>query len=100
MSPNKICITGASGFVGGELVNMLLSAGFNIHILSRDKKKIFPKGTHITYGDLAIQNESLENFLDNCDILFHCDTSFWYFSFFNISQSNYLGRIFNNKKKN
>lgn len=68
----KICITGASGFVGSYLVDMLLPIGHHITVLTRNKDINFPLGVDVVYGDLALGGDCLYKFLTDCDVLFHC----------------------------
>jgi len=68
----KICITGASGFIGQKLVLALCQQGHTITVLSRSKDRVFPDGTRVIIGDLADENCELDQFLDKCDVFFHC----------------------------
>ncbi len=49
---NKILVTGASGFIGGELVRLLCSLGYSVTVLTRRVDHTFPKGVRPIRGDL------------------------------------------------
>jgi nucleoside-diphosphate-sugar epimerase len=72
MQSLNIAITGASGFVGSCLVDMLLHSGHNISVLTRNKQEVFPSGVKVVYGDLVLGGEALRFFLTDCDVLYHC----------------------------
>jgi uncharacterized protein YbjT (DUF2867 family) len=51
---HKILVTGATGTVGGQLVNQLLQAGHQVRALTRNPAKAnFPAGVEVVVGDLA-----------------------------------------------
>ena len=66
----QVCVTGANGFIGKNLLNKLLLLGYSVRILSR-KKLRFRKGVEVIVGDLTYENCCLDIFLKGCDILFH-----------------------------
>ena len=69
----KIFVTGATGFIGSELVKELLHRGHIIHALFRDpKKKIIPENKNLLYfkGDILDKNSLLKP-MEDCDIVFH-----------------------------
>lgn len=70
----KIFITGASGFLGLPLINILISTGYEVHVLSRRSNEFWNKfkreGLNIIKGDLL----SIENFKEiicRCDYFVH-----------------------------
>ena len=68
----KVCVSGASGFIGAKLVEKLISQGFSIRVLTRNNKSIFPDGVEIFCADLASPTCNLKSFFSGCDIFFHC----------------------------
>lgn len=68
----QACVSGASGFVGKKLVEILISQGFSVRVLTRNSKSIFPEGVEVFYADLASPKCNLKNFFSGCDIFFHC----------------------------
>lgn len=68
-----IFITGASGFVGGHLVDYLLAKGRKVRCLVRSdsaKKSLSAKGAEIVNGDVT-QAETLNNILGPEDFVVH-----------------------------
>lgn len=71
MNPGFIMVTGSTGYVGGRLVNQLLSSGYHVKVLGRSLEKI--KSRHwaknpeieMVQADL-LDYESLKNALKNC----------------------------------
>jgi nucleoside-diphosphate-sugar epimerase len=72
MNKIVVCVTGASGFVGSELIAYLANLKYHIRVLTRSKRSIFPEGIDIFIGDLRTHNDVIDKFLANCDVLFHC----------------------------
>ncbi len=69
----KAAVTGATGFVGGKLVEKLVEKGFEVKALARttsDISKLESLKVEIVYGDLS-SPESLEDFSSGCDHVFH-----------------------------
>lgn len=67
----NIFLTGASGFIGSNLTEKLLSGDNNIHALARKPAEHPDKRVNIVKGD--IQNpETLFSAVRECDVLFHC----------------------------
>lgn len=67
-----ILITGATGFIGSNLVKELLSKGYNLRVLVRNPatvKKLFSKAD-IVKGDIT-QKETLKNALRDIDTVIH-----------------------------
>ena len=70
---NKIiCITGANGLVGRNLVNSLLKYNCIIKILTKTQPKNFSKKINFYVGDLSQPNLNLQPFLNGCDVFINC----------------------------
>ena len=67
-----ICVTGGNGFIGRKLIEELSKIRCRIRILTRKKNSNFPNNVEIFIGDLTSPDLSLINFIEGCDILFHC----------------------------
>lgn len=68
-----IIIAGASGFVGGHLVDFLLSRGHKLRCLARSEKatgQLIQKGAEVAHGDIT-QSHTLKNLLHQGDIVIH-----------------------------
>ncbi len=69
----KAGVTGATGFVGGKLVEKLISEGFKVKCLVRktsNVEKLNRLGVELSYGDLSDRG-SLVKFPEGCDYIFH-----------------------------
>ncbi|MFH1788373.1 MAG: NAD-dependent epimerase/dehydratase family protein [Candidatus Altiarchaeota archaeon] len=70
----KIFVTGASGFVGSNLVRRLVDDGHKVVCLMRENSQ-HPLLEGLEFervtGDLLIK-DSFEKVLDDCDVAFHC----------------------------
>lgn len=77
----KALVTGATGFIGGNLVRELLHQGYQVKTLVRkesDRRNIEGLNVEIALGDLS-DRASLAGAMEGCDVLFHvaaCYT-FW-----------------------
>lgn len=71
-SEKIICITGGNGFIGRKLVEELSKGDCHIRVLTRSAINQFPNNVKIFVGDLTDPKYSLESFLKDCDILYHC----------------------------
>ena len=58
----QVCVTGASGFVGKNLVERLLSEGFLVRVLTHSSKRSFSGKVEIFYADLASNSCNLKGF--------------------------------------
>ncbi len=69
-----ISITGASGFIGRVLALRHIAQGDEVRVLTRKEpqKLALPKSVRIFQGDLAAGTDSLTEFIDGSDILYHC----------------------------
>jgi len=77
----KALVTGATGFVGGNLVRELLKQGYQVRALVREtssRKNIDGLDVEIAVGDLR-DRSSLDRAMDGCEVLFHVAASyaFW-----------------------
>lgn len=66
-------VTGATGFVGGNLVRELLAQGYQVRVLVRktsDRRNLVGLNVEMAVGDL-LDIDSLEGALEGCDGLFH-----------------------------
>lgn len=71
----NIAITGATGFIGTELVKKHIENNDFVKILTRKDKNLikFPKNVKIFNGDLLDSNSTcLIDFLEDTDVLYHC----------------------------
>jgi dihydroflavonol-4-reductase len=77
----RAMVTGATGFVGGNLVHELLKQGYQVKALVRresNRKNIEGLDIDVVFGDI-LDKLSLDRALDGCDVLFHVAASytFW-----------------------
>ena len=70
----KVFLTGATGFIGGRLVDYLLEAGYSVRVLVRDKNKIskhsWKDKVEIICGDI-LNPKSFEGKMHGCDVIIH-----------------------------
>ncbi len=71
----KVLITGATGFIGGHLVDRNLKNGNRVRAFvlpgDPDEGALKEKGVEIAYGDIR-DYESVKKAVSGCDIVFHC----------------------------
>ena len=78
----KVFLTGATGFIGGNLVTKLLERGFQVKILVRNKKllekHLWKDKVEIIYGDI-LEPETLSGKINDCEIIIHSAAviAFW-----------------------
>lgn len=77
----KVLLTGATGFIGGNIARELLKQGYQVRALVRKespRRNIDGLDIETVYGDLC-DKESLNAALDGCEALFHAAASytFW-----------------------
>jgi dihydroflavonol-4-reductase len=78
----KALVTGATGFVGGNLVRLLLEHGFGVRVLVRDgsnTETLKPLDVELARGDLR-DKASLHRALKGCRVLFHVAASYLFWS--------------------
>mgnify|MGYP000120107691 CR=1 FL=1 len=68
----KACVTGATGYIGKQLTNVLIEQGYEVTVLSRNSNIDFPATVKVIQGDLTSVNCPFEQFLENCNVIFHC----------------------------
>ena len=78
----KAFVTGATGFIGGNLVRVLLDRGYAVKCLVRDgsnRKNVEGLDVEVVPGDLRDDGLELSKALTGCDALFHVAAvySFW-----------------------
>lgn len=69
----KVLVTGATGFLGGRLVEVLVEKGFPVRALARkqsDTERLKKLNVEIYYGDVGIR-ESLESAFREIDFVIH-----------------------------
>jgi nucleoside-diphosphate-sugar epimerase len=72
MKGKQVCVTGANGFIGRHLVYALSQQGYSIRVLTRRPDCLFPSGVQVVVGDLTTPGCPLDQFLEGCEIVFHC----------------------------
>ena len=78
----KVLVTGASGFVGGNLARMLWQEGYQVRALVR------PRSTARTLDDTEIEQvsgdildrESIDRAVRGCEAVFHCAAAYTFWS--------------------
>lgn len=66
-----VCITGATGFIGGRLAQQHLKLGNEVRYLTRTDSKLII-GAKAFIGDVNSTADQLMPFLNNADIIYHC----------------------------
>lgn len=66
-----VSVTGASGFIGIELIKRLIKLGFHIKVLSRKNHSHIPH-VETFLADLTDPTSNFDNFLDGADVLYNC----------------------------
>jgi nucleoside-diphosphate-sugar epimerase len=72
MNYMQVCVTGANGFIGRYLVGALSHQGHTVRVLTRQGGNMFPAGVEVVKGDLISLDCPLDQFLHDCEVLFHC----------------------------
>jgi farnesol dehydrogenase len=69
----KCFVTGATGFIGSNLVKKLLTDGNKVHILSRsqDAEKLFDKKDITIFNGDLLDTKMIDKAMKGCDIVFH-----------------------------
>ena len=90
-----VLVTGATGFIGGNVARTLLDRGYQVRALARkDSNTLALEGTNteVVYGDL-LDRESLARALQGCRALVHCAAlySYWVRDPKRIYEANVMG---------
>lgn len=90
----KAFVTGASGFIGTNLIHLLLNQGFEVRAMVRSSSRISHIKTlpvELAYTDL--NSPRLAFHLEDCDVLFHvaAQYSLWQSDVDLLQQSNVVG---------
>jgi nucleoside-diphosphate-sugar epimerase len=66
-------VTGAAGFIGGRLVEILTDRGHRVQALVRDRRAALERADQVRYfvGDVT-QPDSLRPAVTGCSVVFHC----------------------------
>ncbi len=77
----KVLVTGATGFIGGNLVRALKARGYDVRALVRDQSSTLTlenTGVEVVPGDVR-DRESVARALEGCQAVFHCAAlyTFW-----------------------
>ena len=75
-------LTGASGFIGGHVLDALLEAGARVRCLVRDtspRRNLEGKDVEIAIGDLR-DAESLMAATEGCEAVFHCAADYRFYA--------------------
>jgi dihydroflavonol-4-reductase len=78
----KALVTGATGFIGGNLVRQLLAQGYRVRALVRpdsQQRNINGLDVEVVCGDLR-EPASLDKALEGCQVLFHVAASYTFWS--------------------
>ncbi len=67
----KVCVSGASGYIGQQLVQTLLSYGFEVNILTR-KSSYHLENVKTFIGDITNSEHDFSEFFAGADIFFNC----------------------------
>ncbi|MFO7677750.1 MAG: NAD(P)-dependent oxidoreductase [Thermoplasmatota archaeon] len=69
----KVLVTGASGYIGGNLTKKLASEGYYVHALIHKKQSALSNNSNIEYLSADITDpKSLQKITDTYDAVFHC----------------------------
>lgn len=74
MHPERVLITGATGFIGRHLTERLLGLGVPVRIFARDPTRSAPlasQGAEVAIGDVS-DSASVDGIADGCRTVFHC----------------------------
>ena len=67
----KILLTGATGYVGGLLLERLISEGYGVHVLARSPDKIMKRtGVEVFKGDIR-DADAVASAMKGCDVAYY-----------------------------
>ena len=69
----RVCVTGATGFIGGALVDRLLRDGASVRVLARPSPRadaLAKRGAEVIQGDLS-NSEALDEAVRGTEVVFH-----------------------------
>ena len=78
----KVLVTGATGFIGGNLARMLWSRGYEVSALVRsgsDARTLQDTGIRQVAGDI-LDRDSLDRAVRGCEAVFHCAAAYTFWS--------------------
>ncbi len=93
----KLLVTGAGGFIGSHLTELLVKEGYDVKAFVRYNSKnnwgwlessSVKKDIEVITGDIR-DYDSVYNALKNCDAVFHLGSINWYTLFLCITKSIY-----------
>ena len=70
----KCLVTGATGFIGSHVAELLKEQGHDVRLLVRSEKRLFPElreGYEVVVGDVTQSVDELRNATEGCDYVFH-----------------------------
>ena len=71
----RVAITGATGFIGKQLVRRHVGSGHEVRVLTRDPKRVVERqeDVEVVVADLTTATEDeLRGFASGADVLYHC----------------------------
>ncbi len=72
MGPVNVFLTGATGFLGGELQRQLIDAGYRVRcLMRRPAADSGHQGVEVLHGDLS-DPDRLSGYMKGCRAVFHC----------------------------
>ena len=93
----RVLVTGATGFVGGNLARELWDRGYEVRALARPRSNTLTMegtGIHRVEGDILVR-ESLDRAMAGCNAVFHCaaEYTFWSRDPQGVRRSNVEGTV-------
>lgn len=73
-APKTALVTGATGFIGSFVAEMLRERGFNVRLLVRNERRLRAEtrdGCEVIKGDVTQSPEALKPAVEGCDYVFH-----------------------------
>ncbi len=78
----KVLVTGATGFIGGNLARRLVAQGHQVKALARpgsNTSTIDSTGVKVVLGDI-LDSDSVDRGLQGCQWVFHCAAAYTFWS--------------------